>query len=263
MITLEQVRETLHENRDKWLLGTHQGNDGNQGNTLEELLGVEENNLQLPDLGDIEHKTQKVETGSFVTLFHKEPKPRASIPRLLKCLGWQHRDAGKSYPKDEMSFRSTTYAHRFSDRGFSIDLVKDRIEFIFDPNRVNLQAKDITGVFECYGDWLSSVESRVPHYSSVLPVYWDRVEFDKYCMTKLNNTLMCNLETKKIQGKEYFRVVEASIYNNFKSERLNNLFTSGDVVIDFDARTRHNHGTKLRVKNDKLGSMFEFSSKVF
>lgn len=262
MISLEKVSDILHANKDTWLVGTHQGNDGNQGNTLEGLLGVEENNLRLPDLGDIELKTQKLETGSFVTLFHKEPKPRASIPKLLKCLGWKHQEAGLSYPCDEMSFRSTTYAHRFSDRGFTIDLNKDKIEFIFDSSKVNCNAKDITGIFSSYGHWLQDVEKRKPHYTSVLPIYWERKDFEEYCLTKLNNTLMCGLETKRVNGIEHFKVVEAFIYKNFKSSKLDQLFNNGHVVIDFDARTGHNHGTKLRVKKDKLGDLFEYSRKV-
>lgn len=44
------------------------GNTG-IGYTLETLLGVQENNLMLPDLGDIEIKTHRRETNSLITLF--------------------------------------------------------------------------------------------------------------------------------------------------------------------------------------------------
>lgn len=262
MRTLEEVKDILNQNKDTWLLGTHQGNDGNQGNTLEGLLGVAENNLKLPDLGDIELKTQKIETGSYVTLFHKEPQPRASIPKLLISLGWKHQEAGRTYGDDEMSFRSTTYAHRYSDRGFIIDLSGNRIEFLFNPNKVNVDASDATGVYETYGDWLSDIQNRNPHYSGVLPVYWSRNDFESICMTKLNNTLMCACETKIINGIEHFKLSEVYIYKNFKKENLQILFEKGAVVIDFDARTRHNHGTKLRVKKENLGDLFEFSSRI-
>lgn len=262
MITLAEVKAILVANKNNWLEGTHQGNDGNQGNTLEGLLGVAENNLQLPDLGVFELKTQKIETGSYVTLFHKEPSPRASIPKLLKCLGWQHQEAGKSYGKDEMSFRSTTPAHRFTDRGFTIELTANKIEFVFNPSRVNKDAKDITSIYSTYGEWLSDVEKRTPHYSSVLPVYWDRNDFESVCLTKLNNTLMCYCETKNIKGVEYFKIAEAYVYKNFMSANLAKLFNEGAVVIDFDARTKHNHGTKLRVKKDKLGDLFQFSTQL-
>ena len=262
MITVNDVKAILEANKDTWLLGTHQGNDGNQGNTLEGLLGVVENNLKLPDLGEIEIKTQKIETGSYVTLFHKEPKPRASIPKLLKCLGWLHQEAGTAYREDELSFRSTTYAHRYSDRGFTIKLHENRIEFIFDPSKVNTSARDLTKAYETYGDWLRNVENRHPHYSKILPVYWDRQEFETACFEKLNNTLMCRCETKNVSGKEYFKVKEAVIYKSFKHDALDRFFIDGHVVIDFDARTRHNHGTKLRVKKDKLDQLFAFSSKI-
>jgi hypothetical protein len=262
MKTLDEIQKILHDNKDNWLLGTHQGNDGNQGNTLEGLLGVAENNLKLPDLGEFELKTQKVETGSLMTLFHKEPKPRASIPRLIKCLGWKHQKEGKNYRDDEMSFRSTTYAHRYSDRGFSIELTNNRIEFRFDPSKVNFKARDLTGMYPTYGDWLNDVEKRKPNYRDVLPVYWDRSEFETECMKKANNTIACYFETRRIDGKEHFKIVEAFIYKNFIGSRLSELFENGSVVIDFDARTRHNHGTKLRAKKSVFGKLFEFSTQL-
>lgn len=262
MITLKEVRAVLHAHKDTWLVGTHQGNDGNQGNTLEKLLGVEENNLRLPDLGDIELKTRKAETGSLITLFHKEPKPSRSIPKLLQCLGWKHKEAGVRYGEDEMSFRSTTYAHRYSKRGFTIDLNKERIEFIFDPEQVKCTEKDVSSSFLTYGDWLSDVESRALHYTDVLPVFWERKDFEAYCLTKLNQTLMCTLKTRKIGGVDHFKVVDAIIMSGFLSERLERLFDGGFVAIDFDARTGHNHGTKLRVQKDKIGELFEFSEKI-
>ena len=41
-------------------VGPRIGNDGSAGNTLEDLLGVSENNLKLPDWGEIELKTKGV-----------------------------------------------------------------------------------------------------------------------------------------------------------------------------------------------------------
>jgi hypothetical protein len=262
MPTIDDVKNILTDNKDRWLLGSRQGNDGNQGNTIEELLGVAENNLRIPDLGGIELKSQKAETGSLVTLFHKEPNPRGSVPNLLKTLGWKHQKAGGDYKHDEMSFRSTTYANRFTDRGFSIALTKSRIEFIFDRTKVNRAAKDVTGIYSTYGDWLTDVDSRHPHYSTVLPVFWDRKDFEDNCYLKLDSTLMVYLETKRINKAEYFRIVEAYIYKGFCANALTRLFSEGGVVIDFDARTRHNHGTKLRVAKDKIGQLFDFNLRI-
>ena len=221
-----------------------------------------ENNLQLPDLGTFELKSQKNESGSLITLFHKEPKPRASIPKLLKSLGWKHQEAGKDRRSDEMSFRSTTYAHRYSDRGFTIRLNNNHIEFVFDPSKVNKGARDLTGVYNNYGEWLADVEKRQPHYSQVLPVYWERADFESTCVSKLDNTIMCYVETQVIDKIEHFKILEVYVYKNFLSSKLPSLFQEGAVAIDFDARTKHNHGTKLRTNQKKLGDLFEISLRL-
>lgn len=262
MPKIDEIRRILRENQHTWLRGTHQGNDGNQGNTLEKLLGVSENNLRIPDLGDIELKSQKNEGGSLITLFHREPKPRASLPKLLKALGWRHSEAGARYPDDEMSFRSTTFAHRHSDRGFSIELAADRIELRFDPLRVSADKKDSTDVYETYVHWLNDVELRRPHYSDILPVFWDRNVFEAECKKKIDNTLMCYMDRRVIHGVEEFRIAEVHIYKNFLSSRMADLFSLGAVAIDFDARTGHNHGTKLRVKRSALSMLFDYSEQI-
>ena len=56
-----------------WIKNRRPGNVGGVGNTLEDLLEVAENNLQLPDLGDWELKSQRADSASLMTLFHMEP----------------------------------------------------------------------------------------------------------------------------------------------------------------------------------------------
>ncbi len=57
---------------------------GGIGNTLESLLGVEENNLALPDLGNFELKARRKETGSMMTLFTKSPNKYSNAQLLSK-----------------------------------------------------------------------------------------------------------------------------------------------------------------------------------
>ncbi len=60
---------------------------GGIGNTLETLLGVSENNLALPDLGNFELKARRKETGSMMTLFTKSPN-KYSNAQLLEEYGY-------------------------------------------------------------------------------------------------------------------------------------------------------------------------------
>jgi hypothetical protein len=263
MLNLEQIIEILEKNRNKWNLGTHQGNDGNQGNTLEGILGVLENNFSLPDLGEFELKTQKLETDSFITLFHKEPYPAASTPQVIKSLGWKHQKAGTKYDINEMRFSSTTYGHKHTNRGFIIKLTKSKIEFVFEPALVKRNALDRSKAYKNLGDWADDIENRTLHYSKILPIYWDRQEFEDNCRKKLDNTLICFCKTKEANGKKYFNFTEAFIYSKFLSNKLEDLFLDGSIVLDFDARTNHNHGVKLRIKKAALGNLFNTTRKIF
>jgi len=60
-----------------WISNARHGNAGGIGNTLEDLLGIKENNLPIPNAAEWELKTQRVNTTSLTTLFHIEPSPRA------------------------------------------------------------------------------------------------------------------------------------------------------------------------------------------
>ena len=102
VFTKEDLIYSLKAIRDLgWVLNARPGNAGGVGNTLEDLLGIEENNLPLPNASEWELKCQRSNTTSLITLFHMEPSPRAFkfVPNiLLPKYGWPHEEAGTRYP---------------------------------------------------------------------------------------------------------------------------------------------------------------------
>ena len=83
-----------------WIPNARRGNTGGIGNTLEDLLGIKENNLPMPNAAEWELKTQRANTTSLTTLLHSEPSPRAVrfVPQvLLPKYGWAHQEDGKKY----------------------------------------------------------------------------------------------------------------------------------------------------------------------
>ncbi len=56
-----------------WIENNRHGNHGGIGNTLEDLLGIKENNLPIPNAAEWELKSQRLSTTSLTTLFHIEP----------------------------------------------------------------------------------------------------------------------------------------------------------------------------------------------
>ena len=68
-MNIDQLSEKLSEIRNKgYVVSLRRGNTG-IGYTLETLLGVQENNLKIPDFGDVELKSQRRETTSRLTMF--------------------------------------------------------------------------------------------------------------------------------------------------------------------------------------------------
>src|SRR3989338_995800 len=132
----ELIKALISIKSSGWIRTNRPGNDGGVGNTLEDLLGIPENNLAIANTVDWELKSQRRATSSLVTLFHVDPEPRKPVTvvaqHLLPLYGWPHKEAGGKYPKSEMSFRATLSGKRLTDRGFSIGVnsIKSRVELV-------------------------------------------------------------------------------------------------------------------------------------
>lgn len=70
ILTKEQlINELRNIKKSGWIKSARQGNVGGVGNTLEDLLGIEENNLPIPNAAEWELKAQRADTSSLTTLF--------------------------------------------------------------------------------------------------------------------------------------------------------------------------------------------------
>ena len=71
--TLKQITRSLKElSKQGWIKSNRKHNTG-IGKTLEDHLGIKENNIALPDFGVMELKSQRSNTVSMMTLFTKSP----------------------------------------------------------------------------------------------------------------------------------------------------------------------------------------------
>lgn len=235
-----------------WIPNARRGNAGGIGNTLEDMLGIEENNLPIPNAAEWELKTQRINTTSLITLFHTEPSPRAVrfVPQmLLPKYGWLHEEAGTRYPKNEMSFRQTIHGQSRSDRGFKvmIDRNKQKILVSFDAKSVDMRHKK----------WLESVKKRIGFGELDPQPYWGFDDLEHKAGTKLLNTFYVQAEVKRIRGKEQYRYTKITMLQKFSFEGFLKALEEGKILADFDARTGHNHGTKFRMRPNALPMLYE------
>ncbi|MBM3553767.1 MAG: MvaI/BcnI restriction endonuclease family protein [Alphaproteobacteria bacterium] len=234
------------------------GNHGGVGNTLEDLLGIEENNLPIPNAAEWELKTHRKGSSSLVTLFHSEPSPRAVrfVPRVfLPLYGWQHQQAGEKYPATEMSFRQTISGARASDRGFRV--VVDR-----DARKV-LVSFDAFSVDPRHHLWLAQVKERAGLAEVDPQPYWGFDDLAHDAGAKLHNSFFVEAEVKRETGHELYHYSHATMLSAFSLDHLLAGIESGVVYVDFDARSGHNHGTKFRVRSDALPMLYSENKRLF
>lgn len=251
--TKEALIDTLKKIREMgWIEGARKGNSGSVGNTLEDLLGIEENNLPIPNAAEWELKCQRLQSTSLTTLFHVEPSPTALkfVPSiLLPHYGWPHKEAGKKYPIGEMSFRQTISTQGRSDRGFKV--IIDRSE------QKVLVSFEASAISDKHKSWLSDVERKTGLGEMTPQPYWGFDDLYHKAGTKLHNCFFVGALHKKIEGVEHFQYSKILMLRNFSKERFIGAIEQGDILVDFDARTGHNHGTKFRFKNNKLHELYD------
>lgn len=228
-----------------WIINARQGNHGGVGNTLEDLLGIKENNLPIPNAAEWELKAQRLNSKSLTTLFHIEPSPRAIrfVPQiLLPKYGWSHREQGKRYPLEEMSFRQTIHGQSRSDRGFKVvvDRKEKKVLISFDAKSVNLRHKD----------WLNSVEKRIGLGEISPQPYWGFDDLEHKAGTKLLNSFYVQAEIKTKNKIEYYNYKKVMMLQKFSFEGFLDAIEEAKILVDFDARSGHNHGTKFRIRQN-------------
>lgn len=240
-----------------WIPNARSGNAGGIGNTLEDLLGIEENNLPIPNAAEWELKCQRKNTTSLTTLFHMEPSPRALrfVPKIfLPQYGWSHQEAGAKYPKTEMSFRQTIHGLSRSDRGFKV--VIDR------KNKKILISFDSKSVDSRHELWLQSVEKRIGLKELNPQPYWGFDDLFHKAGTKLLNCFYLQAKRKKIRGETHFFYSDIMILQGFSIEKFVEALKNGRLLIDLDARTGHNHGTKFRLRQNALPLLYSKIMKI-
>ena len=224
-------------------------NHGGVGNTLEDLLGIPENNIPEADASGWEIKAQRNDSDALLTLFHKEPSPRAQVPRLCKYYGWPHQTL-----EMENSFRQTINARTFSGRGFKIkvDNAFQIISLQFDSGYVD----------SCNSEWLKTVEDRVGLGSLGPEPQWAMASLKAAAKKKINNLIYIDAERRRENAQEHYSYSRALILHDLNFEGLVLGLGEGWVYIDFDARTHHNHGTKVRVRKERLKHLYRESVEI-
>lgn len=259
IFTKETLINELEEIAKKgWIKNARHGNAGGIGNTLEDLLGISENNLPIPNAAEWELKSQRIGTTSLITLFHIEPSPRAIkfVPQvLLPKYGWKHKSAGKKYSSGEKSFRQTIHGLSHSDRGFKviIDRISQKVLISFCSSKIA----------DKHMLWKDSVDERIGLHELDPQPYWGFDDLKNKAGTKLLNCFFVQAEVMKKGRSEYYRYSKAMMLQKFSFDNFLTQIEKGNILVDIDARTGHNHGTKFRLRQNILPFLYDRTTLIF
>lgn len=157
-----------------------------------------------------------------------------------------------------MSFRSTTSSSCFTNRGFIVvvDRTAKKLKFVFNSKKVDISDPEIKA-------WLSSVKKRAGLGAISPEPYWGFEDLKYAIGEKIKNCFYVIAEIKIDDGHEFFCYKHLSVLSGFSFEKFLCCVEAGSLLIDFDARTSHNHGTKFRLKQGVWADLYDDVKEIF
>jgi len=233
----------LNEIRQMSYVPSHRMGDTGIGKTLEDLLGIEENNISGPDFANYELKAARKNSSSMLTLFTKAPLPKGANNRLLEVFGYPERK-GRSR-KRQISLVGRPVSDLASTRRKELHVTVDSLR----PNSVGLK-------LEVKGDRVHIANSRN------VDAYYDQSVLKEAFDKKYHRLAYVLADNKEEGGKEFFHFNEAYLLDGFGFGKFSRLIGSGELKLDVrmghyaDGRP-HDHGTAFRILPKHLPLCFE------
>lgn len=234
MIGYNELIQRLRELKEIGYIRTHRVGNTGIGKTLEDLLGIEENNVPGPNAVMIELKSARKSAKSMLTLFTKSPLPPKANSLLLKRFGYE-----SARGNERKELHTTVNAKAFNTlkgkEGFKIDIQNDRINLI-------------------------TVDGEIVGY-------WDKETLRESFERKLPKLLYVKAETRGKGSNEEFWFNEAWLLSGFDFDNFVQLLREGVILVDIrigqypDGRP-HDHGTAFRVLPDKLDLCFSRRERI-
>ncbi len=228
--TLTQIKSALKELSQKGWIKSNRAHNTGIGKTLEDRLGIKENNIALPDFGVMELKSQRMNTSSMITLFTKSPEGVTNA-EIRERFGYPDRE----FPHIKI-LHQTIENGRKNAMGFRcvVDEKHDKL--------LILKNKRVVG-----------------HY---------RLAFlKKKAVEKIGNGLiLVRAQTKKIRGIEYFHYIDAYLLKEIDPKKF---LTHSKYDIRLGAYHTgnkagqvHDHGSAFRLAEKSLPLLFKIQKKI-
>jgi len=234
MITYPELIRKLKVIKEMGYIKTRRAGTTGIGKTLEDLLGITENNIPGPNAAMIELKSVRKNAKSMLTLFTKSPLPSKANSVLLERFGYESTRGNK-----RKELHTTVNAQGFNmlkgKPGFMVSIQKNKVNLV-------TVGGGIVG-------------------------YWDKEILKDSFERKLPKLLYVKAESRGKGSNEEFWFNEAWLLSGFNFDAFLNALREGIILVDIrigqypDGRP-HDHGTAFRIFPDKLDLCFKNRERI-
>lgn len=225
----------------KWVKSVRKGYNG-IGSTFEYLLGIEENELELPDYNGIEIKTKRYNSMSYITLFSYTPEgPHYhEVERIKDKYGYPH----STYRKYKV-LNNSVYCNIKNKIG---NKVYFQLHIDRKSEKMYLEVYDLKG---------NLIEKEV---------YWCFDTMREKLYRKMKLLAFVKAISKKMCGEEYFKYYSMVIYILKDFETFIELLEEGIIRLNFKLNIRtkgekigqiHDHGTSFSISEENLNKLYD------
>ncbi len=241
IVTLDDFIREYTKIKDMGWIKTHRSGSTGIGKTLEDLLGIPENNLDQPDFGEYELKSCRINSQSMLTMFTRAPQPARANTYLREKYGY----SSSVYDNDEKVLHSTLSADKFTPIAGTGNMLRVKCE----PDGIYIESQD-------------TVEN----------VFWSRDVLRKCFEKKYKNKFVYAKALSKGEGSnEEFHFIEAYEVSDFDYDAFISLLEAGKIYVDLrigqyhDGKNNgktHDHGTGFRIREADQPLLFKKQNKI-
>lgn len=213
-------------------VATHRIGNTGVGKTLEDLLGINESNKQVPDFADCELKAMRTHTSCPLTLLSKTPQPHYAIKEMLDKYGYINFNKATS----KKALYITLYCGKWKackKTGKSLMLC---------------HSKNYIEVIDMEGN---------------TPCWWEKSALERVFRKKYQHYLiLCYADTKGNGERERFHFHTAQAFSDFSFLDMIKLLDDGCVKVDIHISEHENGllkyaGISFRIIKSMLPYLFK------
>lgn len=219
IITLEEFKNEFEKIKNSGWIRTHRNGTTGIGKTLEDLLGINENNNDAPDFGEYELKAHRTNNNSLITLLTKTPKPKRINKKLFEDFGYLDKSSNRYVLHATLSTQKYTTINQTTNK-LKIDFIEDNLHILWNSNSY---------------------------------AYWDMPYLEESIQRKYSGSLIYVTADSRGSGKnEEFLFKNAWHFTSINTDSFISLIKSGKIYVDIrigrypDGRL-HDHGTAFRI----------------